>query len=150
MKPVITWILIADGARARILEHKGPGSGVSAVDGMEFSAEKLKSSDIMADKPGRAFSSQGASRFAIEPKTDPVAKREADFMAMLAGVLEEKKNNATVFDRLVLIAAPRALGELRKALSNSIREIIYAELAKDLTKTPNDKVGKHLEEVMVV
>ncbi|VAW18780.1 hypothetical protein MNBD_ALPHA12-2305 [hydrothermal vent metagenome] len=149
MKPVITWILIADGARARILEHKGLGSGVAALKGMEFSAERLKSSEIMADKPGRAFASNGASRSAIEPKTDPVAKREADFMAMLAGVLNEKQTSAA-FDRLVLIAAPRALGDLRKSLSEPVREIIYAELAKDLTKTPNDKIGKHLEEVMVV
>ena len=132
MKPVITWILIADGARARVLEHKGPGSGIATVNGMEFSAEKLKSSDIMADKPGRAFSSQGARRSAIEPKTDPVAKREADFMAMLAGVLEEKKNNGTPFDRLVLIAAPRALGDLRKALSEPVRKIVHAEIAKEI------------------
>jgi len=149
MKPVITWILIADGARARILEHKGPGSGLAAVKGLEFSAEKLKASDIMADRPGRAFSPQGATRFAIDPKTDPVEKREADFMAMLAGVLNEKYSGAA-FARLVLVAAPRALGNLRKALSEPVRQIIYAELAKNLTKTPNDKVGKHLEEVMVV
>ncbi len=149
MKPVITWILIADGARARILEHKGPGSGVAAVKGMEFSAEKLKPSDIMADKPGRAFSSAGVSRSAIEPKTDPVAKREADFMAMLAGVLNVKHNSAA-FARLVLVAAPKALGDLRKALGEPVRKIVHAEIAKDLTKTPNDKIGKHLEEVMLV
>ncbi len=149
MKPVITWILIADGARARILEHKGPGSGIAAIKGMEFSAERLKSSEIMADRPGRAFSSTGKSRSAIEPKTDPVAKREADFMAMLAEVLNAKQNSAK-FARLVLIAAPRALGDLRKYLSDSVREMVHAEIAKDLTKTPNDKIGKHLEEVMLV
>ncbi len=149
MKPVITWILIADGARARILEHRGPGSGLAAVKDMEFSWEKLSASDIMADRPGRAFASTGEARSAIEPRTDPVAKREADFVRMLAGVLRDPAADAS-FDRLVLVAAPKALGELRKALSSPVSQSVYAEIAKDLTKTPNDKISKHLKDVMVI
>ena len=34
MKPTRTWILIADGARARILENLGPGKGVHEVPDM--------------------------------------------------------------------------------------------------------------------
>ncbi|MCF6303482.1 MAG: host attachment protein [Devosiaceae bacterium] len=149
MKPVITWILIADGARARVLEHKGPGSGLIAIRNMEFSSEKLTASDIMADKPGRAFASTGNARSAIEPRTDPVAKREADFVRMLAETLQDPLAKSR-FDRLILVAAPRALGELRKALSTPLTQSVYAEIAKDLTKVPNDQIAKHLKQVMVI
>jgi hypothetical protein len=33
MKPTRTWVLIADGARARILENDGPNHGLTAIEG---------------------------------------------------------------------------------------------------------------------
>ena len=35
MKPTTTWILIADGARARLFANHGPGKGVEAVEGAD-------------------------------------------------------------------------------------------------------------------
>ena len=147
MKPVITWILIADGARARILENAGPGQGLGEVT--EFSQPPLRARDIMADRPGRSFDTTGKGRSAMEPPTDPVEKREADFARSLADALEQKRR-AGAFDRLILIAAPTALGDLRKALPEQLKRLVYAELAKDLTKVPNDEMPKHLEDVLAV
>ncbi len=149
MKPITTWILIANGARARILEHKALGSGITALEGMEYSQQSLSSSQIMADKPGRAFSTAGTARSAMQPSTDPVAKREADFAHNLAEILNDKFS-IKAFDRLAIFAAPKAMGDIREALSENIKTAIIAEIAKDLTKVPNDKIAKHLEDVMVV
>lgn len=149
MKATKTWILIADGARARVLENTGPGKGLSEVNGLEFSQEPLKNQDIVSDKPGRAFSSAGYGRSGMEPPTDPADKREADFVAGLADVLDQKLQSGA-FDRLIIAAAPQALGNLRKALSARVQEKVLAELAKDLTKIPNDGVHKHFEEVLAV
>jgi protein required for attachment to host cells len=149
MKPLTTWILIADGARARVLENTGPGKGVAEVAGLEFADEHLRSSDIMADKPGRAFSSAGEGRSAMEPSTDPVQKRQSDFARRLAETLE-KKRRQKAFDRLVLVAAPAALGHLRSALTPQLREAVSGELAKDLTKVPNPDIPKHLMGVLAV
>ena len=33
MKPTTTWILIADGAHARLFANHGPGKGIEAVQG---------------------------------------------------------------------------------------------------------------------
>ncbi len=149
MKPIVTWILIANGARARILEHKGMSGGVNAIKDMEFSQESLSSSQIMADKPGRAFSTAGTSRSAMEPKTDPVAKREADFAHELAQVINDKFSNKT-FARLVIFAAPKTMGDIRDTLNETTKTAIIAEIPKDLTKVPNDEIAKHLEDVMVI
>jgi protein required for attachment to host cells len=149
MKPTITWILIADGARARILRHEGPGKGVQQVEGLEFSQGNKRAQDIMADRPGRSFQSAGDKRSAYEPQTDPVEKREADFVQRLAEYLETERQRGA-FDRLVLVASPIALGALRASLNPHLDAMVMAELNKDLTKVPNNEMGKHLEGVLAV
>lgn len=149
MKPIRTWILIADGARARVVENLGPGKGVSEVTGMEFSQPAERNRDIMADRPGRSFESADNSRHSMEPPSDPKRLAEADFVAGLASMLDEKLK-AGAFDRLVLVAAPQALGDIRKAISGQLADTVYGELAKDLTKVPNNDLEKHLGEVMAV
>lgn len=149
MKPTITWILIADGARARVLEHKGPGKGLNEVPGLEFSDEHLRTGDIVSDRPGRSFDSNGVGRSAMQPQTDPADKRETDFVIGLADMLDEKLRGGA-FDQLIVAAAPRAMGDLRKALTPKLRAKITAELPKDLTQIPNSDMAKHLEDVLAV
>src|SRR6478735_7756174 len=91
MKPTITWIVIADGDQAKVFEHEGPGKGLTAVRDMLFEQEHLKAGDIMADKPGRSFSSAGpGSRSSIEYSSDPVQVRERRFVEKLAEALNAK------------------------------------------------------------
>ena len=44
MKPVVTWVLVADGNQAKVFEHGGPGKGLTAVEGLQFEQEALKAS----------------------------------------------------------------------------------------------------------
>ncbi len=149
MKPATTWILITNGARARVLGHKSIGSELYEVEGMEFSDDVLSISQIMADKAGRAFISMSPARSAMQPKTDPVAKREADFIRLIADILDTKYRN-NCFDRLVIFASARAMGDLRKTLSEEVKGVIIAEITKDLTKVPDKEIKKYLENVMLV
>lgn len=149
MKPVITWILIADGARARVVENAGVGKGLKEVDGLEFSDAHLRAGDIMADKPGRAFSSAGTGRSAMEPPTDPVDKREADFATGLAEMLKRKLHEGA-YDRLIIAAAPQALGDIRKALSPQVQARILTELPKDFTRVPNAELERTLKDILAV
>jgi protein required for attachment to host cells len=149
MKPVRTWILIADGARARIVRNEGPGRGVEAVDGGLFEREAHATREIMSDRPGRAFDSAGAGRHAMELPTDPAREEKRHFAETLAAHLDDAVGKNT-FDRLIVVAAPGTLGDLRAALSEKVRERIYAELDKDLTKVPNDKLASHLGDVIAL
>ncbi len=149
MKPATTWILITNGARARVLGHKTIGTKLYEVEGMEFSDDVLSISQIMADKAGRAFISMSPARSAMQPKTDPVAKREADFIRLIAYILDEKYRN-NCFDRLVIFASKRAMGDLRKMLSEDVKGAIIAEISKDLTNVPDKEIEKHLKNVMLI
>jgi protein required for attachment to host cells len=149
MKKTVTWVLIADGAQARVLQHNGPGKGLSQVDGLDFAIDPIQAQDIMADRPGRGHASNGAARSGIEPKTDPVEYRETQFVKSLADMLDRQQQKGA-YDRLVIAAAPIALGDIRKAMSAGVKKTVVAELDKDLTNLPTPQLNKHLDGILSV
>ncbi len=150
MKPTITWIVIADGNQAKVFEHEGPGKGLKPLKELAFAQEPLKAGEIMADKPGRAGSGTApGSKSAMEYRSDPVAVRERRFVEDLAAVLHEKKSEGR-FDRLVIAAAPAALGDIRPALTDEVKSTILAEMPKDLTNVPMPQLGQHFDGLIAV
>jgi protein required for attachment to host cells len=150
MKPIVTWIVIADGAQAKIFAHDGPGKGLQPLPDLNRQQDALQAREIMADKPGRSFSSAGpGTRSSIEYHTDPVEVRERRFVEDLADRLEASRA-AGAFQRLVIAAAPNALGDLRPALSEAVKKTVVAELPKDLTNVPIAKLADHLDGVIAV
>lgn len=137
MKKTVTWILIADGTQARVLEHDGPGKGLATIKGLDWSIEPLQSKDIVTDRSGPGH------------PNDAAQLRETDFVRSVASVLEEKAREGA-YDRLVVAAAPIALGTLRKALSDHVKKTIVAELDKDLTNLPTPQLSKHFDGIIAV
>jgi len=147
MKATRTWILIADGARARILQNGGPGKGLHALAGGVFRGEHASTHAIMSDRTGRTFSSTGPARSAIEAHSDPHRELKRSFAHRLADALADGWRKRA-YDRLIIVAAPSALGDLRAALSPEVRATVVAEVPKDLTKTPDAAVAGHLKDVL--
>ena len=144
-----TWILIADGSRARILKNDGPGLGIDAIDDKIFESENRKVGDIMADKPGRTFDSAGGGRHAMEYHSEPVREDEKAFAASLVSVLQEAHGRGD-YKQVILIAPPTMLGDLRAALPDALKGAIHAEINKDLTQIPNGDMAGHLEGILAV
>jgi protein required for attachment to host cells len=149
MKPTVTWVLLADGAQAKVFAHSGPGSGLRPVEDLLFEEEPMKAQDIMSDRPGRAFASVGAARSGYEPQTDPVQHREANFVKNVAEQLD-RKYQQSAFSRLIIAAAPTALGDIRGALSDGLKEAVVAEMPKDLTNLPTPQLERHFKDVLVL
>ena len=84
MKKIRTWILVANGARARIVLNDGPGRGIAPGPDKEFVGPHAKNREIVSDKPGRAFDSARQGRHAMEPRTDPQVHEQREFHAKLA------------------------------------------------------------------
>jgi protein required for attachment to host cells len=148
MRPTKTWVLIADGARARVLLNEGPGHGLHAVEGLVFHGDHSATHDIVSDREGRSFSSHGAGRSAIESHSDPHRELKKKFANELAEMLARGlQQNA--YDRLIIVAPPGALGDLRAAVSDRVRAKVASEVAHDLTKIPNGEVAEHLKGLLV-
>lgn len=147
MKGNVTWILVADHQHGRILENDGPGKGVREVPGVGGETHLHRSGEIMADRPGRSFESADVTRHAMERPSDP---HRIEGQRFLAGLIErlETAEQEKRFDRLVLVAPPRALGELRKLLPETLAAKVIGEVDRDLVKLPANEIAPHLESFM--
>ena len=148
MKAIRTWVLIADGARARILQNNGPGHGLTAVDGQVFEGDHSATHDLVSDREGRSFSSHGPRRSALDARSDPHRTLKSKFAHQLAEVLAQGHAH-DAYDRLVIVASPVTLGDIRSAISDQVRAKVIGEVAQDLTKLPNSQVAVHLDSVLV-
>ncbi|MGN6585157.1 MAG: host attachment protein [Rhizobiaceae bacterium] len=93
---------------------------------------------------GSSFASEGTRRSAMEYRSDPVREEERAFARRIARLLEERCLEDD-FDRLVLFAAPRMLGDLRDAMTESVRKFIIAEIDKDLTKLSGNALREEIK-----
>jgi protein required for attachment to host cells len=143
-----TWVLVADGARARILANEGPKTGLVPVPGTARNNPIPKTTELGSDRPGRSFASTGdGSRSAMEPRVDWHEFEKLKFAKQIASLLDTAASDGD-FDNLVLVAPAVTLGELRASLNDHTRAKVSGELAKDLTKHPLADLPSHLDSVM--
>jgi protein required for attachment to host cells len=129
--------------------NDGPGKGIEPRPDLDFRSEQRRLRDIMSDRPGRSFDSVGKGRHSMEYSSDPVREDERQFARTLVDLLEVELA-ANAFDRLVLVAPPQTLGDLRSMLSKRLRDHVFKELPKDLTRMPHDRLYDHLDRILLV
>jgi protein required for attachment to host cells len=149
MKPVRTWILVADGARARVYESLGKRGDVTEREELRRDTDLPPTRELDADRPGRGNVPTTAHRHGFQPTSDSHRELKRDFAEDFAALLEEQLA-AGAYDRLVLVAAPVTLGDLREALSDRVRGVVTAELDKDLTKHSARELGAQLQDVLTL
>ncbi|MFQ5959726.1 MAG: host attachment protein [Alphaproteobacteria bacterium] len=138
-----TWVVIADGARARIVATEGPRTGLAPLREMESTASRMPTRELGVERPGRAFESADVLRHAMEPRVDWHRFEKEQFAKSVAAIVDDAAGRRR-FDALILVAPPRTLGDLRKALAQTTRAKVTAELAKDLTNVPLHELPRHL------
>ncbi len=141
-----TWILIADGSRAHVVLNEGIGKGVTPVIHRDQETARTPTRELGSDKPGRGFESTDGSRHAIEPRVDWHRFEKHQFAEKMARILNKAAGRR--FDRLVLVAPPETLGVLRAALSPRTRDMVIAEVGKDLTSVRLQDLPARLHDVM--
>jgi protein required for attachment to host cells len=141
MKATTTWILIADGARARVYLNDGPGKGLKPAVPEEFSADLPRTRDVISDRPG-IKSGPGASH-GFAPREDWHQFEKRRFAGSMAKMLNEAAHR-NAYDRLVLVAPPEPLGALRAKLDATTRGLVVKEIGKDLTGVPAHDLPKRL------
>lgn len=138
-----TWIVVADGGYARILESKYPHSGVSVRLELASSAAET-AGKLAADRLPRIQESSYTARHGIEPRLSLKAYEKRLFAARLADYLRGGLDN---FDELVLVAPIRFLSVLRDALPDAVAAKISATRGKNLTWMTDAQVLEHLDSI---
>ena len=147
MKKTITWILVADGSRARIFANSGPNKGLEPAVDQEFSVELHPSREIVSDRPGRTKESRDSTRHTIEPRVDWHRFEKEKFAKSMAKLLDAGAERGA-YSRLILVAPPRTLGDLRSALNPRTRALVAGEIDKDLTHLTPQELPDHLYRVL--
>jgi protein required for attachment to host cells len=151
MRKPNVWILLADSSRARVVRSpKIPETGTMhepLETVLVAGAEHRPLREIMSDAPGRTFSPVGDRRSAMEYHSDPVRDETTAFARSLLDELECRRA-AGEFDELVICAPPRMLGAIHDVISEKLRRVVRAEVAKDLTKLSEAKLRDMLQDLV--
>lgn len=137
------WVVLADGRKAIFTQNVGPLFEPKLEVRRVLEAERNPANHEQgADRPGRVFEGSTGRRSAVG-QTDWHDQAEAAFAKDVTEALAElhRKNKVP---HLVLVAAPRALANLRAAMPAAVRSITVSEVDKDLTNHRLDKVEKIL------
>ncbi len=139
-----TWVVVADGTRARLFNrHKN--RTLEEFDVLLSPEHRLHEGDLVTDRDGRTFDSAGQGRHAMGNKNTTKNHEMANFAKRLAMRLEEGRTSGEL-ERLVLVAPPRFLGQLRANLSGPTQGLVALTLDKELTTLPAEKLQSYLPE----
>jgi protein required for attachment to host cells len=136
------WIVVCDGRKALILENVGD---------LKFPNLRLKESydepsppthALGASPPGRTHQSMGHRRGAVA-QTDWHDEAEHAFLRRLATRLDHAVAGHEV-QKLTIVAAPRALGMIRKAYSPALENAVCQEISKDLVKATVSEIERQV------
>jgi protein required for attachment to host cells len=139
--PNNAWVLVADHSKALlIVNHGSPISPSLEVQHVLQADDNPPTRDQGTDRPGRAIA--GSRRSAVE-QTDLHATAGRRFIQQVAAAVEKYRNEGK-FEAIVLVAPPKALSEIREAISDGIRALVVGELARDLASLPVAEIARHL------
>lgn len=133
-----TWVLVADEAIARILQWRPAERALDPVEELTDPIAHARDRDLRRDAYGRRNSTVTSS--AGEDETRLAAERFArEVCDHLAHARQQGR-----FDVLRVVAAPRFLGLLRRAMDTHVDDAISDELNKQLVYLPPHELADRL------
>ena len=133
-------VLVADGAKMLFFRNEGdaefPNLSVVSAEQQEDPADR----DIKTAPAGRYNAAPGHGGGSMG-ETDFHDQAEQRFAADAADLLK-RGALAGDYEKLVVVAPPRTLGELRKHYHSEVERRLILEIPKDLTSHPVDQIEK--------
>jgi protein required for attachment to host cells len=140
----LTWIVVADAARARILHLIGHKSGLEEVHDMVNPEARLKGRDLVTDRHGSTHDRKGDGRPGMGENAEANSRIEKAFAKEVSGRLRELCLEHGV-QSLVLAAPPKFLGELRRQMDRRTAALVRQTINKDLSLLSPREIKHHLD-----
>jgi protein required for attachment to host cells len=137
--------LVADGATGRLFESEGWKESIEEIERFVNEDGRLNNRDFGRDAPGRSFKG-GSRRGSFEEREEPKERHEKKFAKQLAEKLNRKFDEKG-FDKLVVVAAHKTLGELRKHFNKRVKDTIEVTSTKNFTKASLEEIEKHIGKI---
>jgi len=149
---MLTRIVVADQAEARFYDAIGFAHPLKFVGSLTNPTAHLRDQDLTSDRPGRVFKGSSSApgrrrgatlRHSTGGEHTPLRHAVHLFAHRIAAELESARR-ASRFGRLVLIAAPAILGELRAALTPAVRPCVVSTVVKDVVHRRTSDLRRYL------
>ena len=137
------WVLVADGEKALFLRNEGDAEYPNLQVVRKMRDENPPTREQGTDAPGRLNDSLSPHKSSVED-TDWHRLSKERFAEDLAERLYKMAHRGD-FDRIVIVAPPLVLGEMRQKLHKEVTQRIAAEVPKTLTSHPVDQIEKILK-----
>jgi protein required for attachment to host cells len=141
-----TLVAVFDAAHVRFFEYKPVHRRLDVVLADVASGLHHDRRDIESDRPGRG-ASPGGQHHAYESEHDPRKLEKHEFVRAIATALDAALNKHK-FDRLVVVAPVRAIGEFRSVASDKVRKTIWREVPKEFANLSDDELRNHLVPIL--
>jgi len=137
------WVVVANGARARVLEESD-GGGYTHVADLVHPAGRQKGSELDADRPGHVTSgAHGTGSAEYRPRIEPHERELQHFADELSRLLETGIAEGRCAG-LILVASNPFLGHLKARLGTKARERVLRSLAHDYTSLRDDELAQRV------
>lgn len=134
-------VITVDGSRMAMFKNIGEAFAPVLELVEERKNPSLRTSELGTDKPGRSFQSS-SSRRATHELTDLQQQEEDRFVTEVAQRIEKIASETKA--GVVLVAAPRALGVIRKHLKPATTAKLLAEIPKAFGPDDAESLAKML------
>jgi protein required for attachment to host cells len=139
------WLVVANAARARVLEESGKAGVYATVSDMIHPQSRQRGGDLADDRPGHVpgTAAHGTGSSAFDPHTSPREREHDRFARELAGAL----NDGVAAGRcagLVLVASNPFLGHLKEHLHRQARQAVVRTVAADYTSLTERELAERL------
>ena len=139
------WLLVAHKSGAQIFEKRG--RDLSLLREIPHDEGRLQDRELGAGGPGRDVERQGKGRHALgRERQRAIESENMRFIRQLAGLLEDGRVHNR-FSKLVLVAEPRFLGEMRAALTPETGALISTTQGKDLAWMDTQAIKEYLQDI---
>jgi len=131
-------VFVADGRKMLFLRNHGHPAQLDLRTESHAERDVAKDSEMKTDAPGIGAQSGGFGRPAMD-ETDFHQHAEDQWARDAADTLN-RRALAGDYDALVIVAPPKALGELRKHLHKETEKRLVATFNKEMTDRPLDQI----------
>ena len=138
-----TWVVVADGEKALFLRNEGDNQYPNLSVFREMQEENPPTREQGSDRPGRFSDGPSPHRSAVAD-TDWHRLAKERFADEVAERLYRLAHDGA-FERLVLVAPPVVLGEIRKKLHKEVTDRLLGEVPKTLTNHPVPEIEKIIQ-----
>lgn len=134
-----TWIIAADPTLGRVIEIDND----APAEVRTFARQESKLTTNVEATPAKSFETVDGERQAVKMEREPDETQRIAFTREIGDYVEHARRHHR-FEKLVLMADPKVLANLRKELSSETMKLVASEVSKNVARENIEHIRSYL------